>query len=85
MTSTSTAAASSKTKEFFYRLAGDVDGNQAVDAADLASISAALSKTGTGLAADVNGDNSVDGTDSYLANRSKTALKGLKSGLRIDG
>ena len=69
----------------FYRLLGDVLGDQVVDNNDLNAIAAEigqLSPTGmTPLTADVNGDGSVTTVDLALATRSKG--RKLGSGLSL--
>jgi uncharacterized repeat protein (TIGR01451 family) len=70
---------------YFYRLLGDVDGDQTVDSNDLNSISENLNETSqigwTALSADVNGDGTVAALDLTLATRSRG--RQLKSGLTL--
>jgi hypothetical protein len=69
----------------FYRLLGDVDGDQIVDANDLNDIAVRIGETSApgwaALTADVNGDGSVTALDLTLATRSKG--RALKSGLSL--
>ena len=62
--------------------AGDVNGDHAVDTADLNVISAALGLAGPGLDADVNGDGTVNQLDRTLVGRSRG--RKLAAGLRLD-
>lgn len=70
------------THEFFYRLLGDVNGDQVVNGGDLNAITAALGQTGPLLNADVNGDGRVNSTDKALAYKSQN--NGLTKGLYLD-
>jgi hypothetical protein len=78
------------TKEYFYRLLGDVNvgslassATHAVDQNDLNAISAAIGQAGINLATDVNGDGKVNQTDLTLGTRSKG--RQLGAGLHLDG
>ena len=66
----------------FYRLLGDVDGNQTVDNTDLTDITNGLGQTGLALAPDVNGNGTVDATDKALATKSKN--RALAQGLQLN-
>jgi hypothetical protein len=70
-------------REYFYRLLGDVNGDQVVNAADLTTISAAMGQSGPLLNADVNGDGSVNIVDKQLATKSQSYS--LARGLHLDG
>jgi hypothetical protein len=85
----------SPTKEFFYRLVGDVTGFSGtmtgasgvvpiVDQNDLNQISAAQAQPGVYFG-DVDGSGTVDSVDLNLATRSKSAGRKLGTGLRLDG
>jgi uncharacterized repeat protein (TIGR01451 family) len=69
----------------FYRLLGDVDGDQIVDENDLNAIAASIGETSiqgwAAISADVNGDGGVTTLDLALATRSKG--RALKSGLSL--
>jgi hypothetical protein len=71
------------TREFFYRLLGDVNGDGSVDANDLGLITASLGRVGVELLADVDGDGTVSALDRLLASRSRG--RHLTSGLTLDG
>ncbi|HEX7378179.1 MAG TPA: dockerin type I domain-containing protein, partial [Pirellulales bacterium] len=68
--------------EFFYRLLGDVNGDQAVNASDLNAITAALGQSGPFVNADVNGSGLVNTTDKQLAAKSRNDA--LATGLHLD-
>ena len=72
-----------ETTKRFYRLLGDVNGDQRVDAADQIIITAALGTSGANLDADVNGDGVVSAFDRTLARRSSG--RRLSGGLSLDG
>ena len=69
----------------FYRLLGDVDGDQIVDQNDLNEIAASVNESApmgwAPLSADVTGAGTVTAIDLVLATRSKG--RALKSGLSL--
>ena len=71
------------THEFFYRLLGDVGGNQVVDQADVDEIAKAMIAPTLVTFGDANGNGTVDSDDTYLARRSKG--RSLAGGLHLDG
>ncbi len=72
-----------ETQLFFYRLLGDVNGDQVVDANDTGQV--AMAESNPALYGDVNGDGSTDTTDANLAARSKAAGRRLGNGLPLSG
>jgi hypothetical protein len=71
-----------ETHRHFYRLLGDVNGDQVVNATDASVILAAYGHTGANLNEDVNGDGVVNAADRTLAIRSLN--RQLATGLTID-
>jgi hypothetical protein len=67
-----------ETKQHFYRLLGDVNGDKTANATDRSLVSAAMGDTGTNLNEDMNGDGRVSWTDSY---RIRYATGSLSSSL----
>src|SRR5262249_11240937 len=72
-----------ETTRRFYRLLGDVNGGQKVDAAANNLIMAPLGSSGTHLDADVTGDGVVSALDRTIARRSRG--RHLTGGLSLDG
>jgi hypothetical protein len=70
-------------KLYFYRLLGDVDGDQVVTDTDINLIAAAVGMANPNVNLDVNGDSLVNTTDKTLATSSKG--RKLTSGLHLDG
>jgi hypothetical protein len=66
----------------FYRLAGDANGDGAVDSLDLLAINAAYGTAGSNLDADVNGDGVVNIRDRMLAYYARG--RSLGGGLWLD-
>ena len=56
-----------ETTRYFYRLAGDVNGDRTVDSADRSAVWAAIGQTGPDLQADANGSGSVNFWDRWMA------------------
>lgn len=71
-----------ETERDFYRLFGDVNGDQVVDSNDINMITLALGQTGPNLNADATGDGSVNALDRTYAMRNLGHRLG--AGLHID-
>jgi hypothetical protein len=63
-----------ETKQQFYRLLGDVNGDKTVNTTDRSLVWAALGDRGTNLNEDMNGSGSVTYTDYYMIRRASGSL-----------
>jgi hypothetical protein len=67
---------------YFYRLAGDTNGDRRVDSLDLLAVSALLASGGYDRDADVNGDGAINTLDRLLVMRGRN--QALAPGLPLD-
>jgi hypothetical protein len=71
-----------ETDLYFYRLAGDTNGDRRVDSLDLLAVNALLSSGGYDSDADVNGDGVINTADRLLVMRGRNQT--LAPGLPLD-
>jgi len=71
-----------ETDLYFYRLAGDTNGDRRIDSLDLLAVNALLSSGGYDSDADVNGDGVINTLDRLLVMRGRN--QALASGLPLD-